>query len=51
MSKRKVQPPISPVVSDPGDTSNFEEYEEEEGYDVCLDESVADIYADIFADF
>jgi len=51
MSKRKNTPPIVPVVEHEGDTSNFEEYEEEAGYDVCLDESVADIYADVFADF
>ena len=51
MSKRRCTPPIVPVVGFEGDSSNFEEYDEEPGYEVCLDESVADIYADIFADF
>jgi len=51
MAKRKVPAPIVPQVDHPGDTSNFEEYEEEAGYEVCLDDSVADVYQDVFADF
>ena len=51
MAKRKVPAPIVPQVDHPGDTSNFEEYEEEAGYELCLDDSVADVYQDVFADF
>merc|ERR1712137_259337 len=51
MAKRKGSPPIVPNILHEGDTSNFEEYEEEAGYDICLDESVVDIYSDIFAEF
>jgi len=51
LNKRKLTPPIQPNVQHPGDTSNFEEYEEEAGYEICLDESIVDIYADVFADF
>ena len=51
MAKRKSTPPILPQVDHDGDTSNFEEYEEEPGYEVCTDESVADVYQDVFADF
>jgi len=50
MSKCKLTPPIVPVVEHEGDTSNFEEYEEEPGYEFC-DDSVPDIYAELFADF
>jgi len=51
LTKRQVTPPIRPTIEHEGDTSNFEDYEEEPGYELCLDESINDIYADVFADF
>lgn len=43
--------PIIPVADHDGDTSNFEEYEEEEGFEYCTDPTVVDFYEETFKDF
>lgn len=49
--KKQVAAPIVPEADHEGDTVNFEDYDDEGGYEVCTDPQVVDIYADIFADF
>ena len=51
LARKQVRPPFIPDTAGEGDTSNFDDYEEEPGYDVCDDPSVVDIYEETFADF
>ena len=51
LANKHIRPPIIPPVEHEGDTSNFEKYEEEGGYDYCLNDDVTDPYADTFANF
>ena len=49
--KKQVVAPIIPEVEHEGDFSNFQDYEEEPGYECCNDPLVVDIYEETFRDF
>jgi hypothetical protein len=51
LAQKKATPPVVPLVGNEGDTSNFEVYDEEDGYDYCFDENFEDPFASKFADF
>jgi len=51
LAQRKLKPPIIPLIASEGDTSNFEPYQEEAGYEYCFSPDVDDPYASKFADF
>lgn len=49
--KKQVVAPIIPDTDHEGDTSNFEEYEDEPGFEYCTDPSVIDFHEETFKDF
>ena len=49
--KKQAVAPIIPDIDHDGDTSNFEEYEDEPGYEYCTDPSVIDFHEETFKDF
>ena len=52
MNNKQTIAPIIPIADHDGDTSNFEEYEEdEEGFEYCTDPTAVDYFEETFADF
>jgi len=51
LKARKVRAPIVPDVEGENDTTLFEAYDEEDGYELVPEKPPADPYADLFADF
>jgi|ERR1712137_61836 len=51
LAAKRVKPPMVPKVDREGDTQNFDEYDEESGYEACDDPNVPDVYEAVFADF
>jgi len=51
LARKQVVAPIIPDVDHDGDTSHFEDYEDEPGFEYCTDPSVIDFHEDVFKDF